>query len=155
MIKVFRDFFWENRDHITYLEGRVRQLEYSLESRENTFIELGTKIEELKTMINGLYEHRQQRPQEQSIPFRIHLGTQPPPVSNFWNRVHVTLPENENGNSVHDDTTEITCPLCANTETNSFLLRCCNQRVCVECFNSWFRQTDVHCPFCRSDIRTE
>ena len=154
MIRVFRDFFWENRDHVTYLQRRVDQLEHSLQSRENALEHLSVKIEELKTMISGLYE-RTQATQEQSFPFRIHIRTQPPPVSNFWNRVHVTLPENENGNSVQDDTTEITCPLCANTGTNSFLLRCCNQRVCVECFNSWFRQTDVHCPFCRSDIRTE
>ena len=45
------------------------------------------------------------------------------------------------------------CPICGEKRRKALESKCCDGLICKSCSISWFTKNDVHCPFCRKDIR--
>ena len=70
----------------------------------------------------------------------------------FWDPVIVNLSE-EQINSIPDIYHDLTeCIICTNDKNDFKNLRCCNNKICKNCTETWFNKS-VYCPFCKRDQR--
>jgi len=69
----------------------------------------------------------------------------------FWNRVKVCLSDEEYFNLQNIEGND-NCVICIDTANKFKKLRCCKNKICIECSSNWFNES-VYCPFCRHDLR--
>jgi hypothetical protein len=70
----------------------------------------------------------------------------------FWDPVIVNLSESEI-NSIPDVCCqEMECNICTDHKTNFKMVKCCNNKICTECIETWFNKS-VYCPYCKQDQR--
>jgi hypothetical protein len=67
----------------------------------------------------------------------------------FWDPVKVGLSSVEQYTL---DSDECECPICMDTKQHSKKLLCCKNNMCVQCVETWFKES-VKCPFCFRDLR--
>ena len=70
----------------------------------------------------------------------------------FWDPVSVCLTPEQINNFKIIICEEIECLICKDNKTNFKNISCCNNKICLDCINTWFNKS-VFCPFCKVDQR--
>jgi len=69
----------------------------------------------------------------------------------FWEPVKVTT-------KISDipviDVDNYECSICLEEKIKIIKLPCCTSTMCTGCSKSWFEHENIHCPYCRKDIRS-
>jgi len=68
----------------------------------------------------------------------------------FWEPVKITIKDTHKFEFVHE---EWECIICREDKTKKTNLKCCDQSMCDVCIENWFTKENIHCPFCKKDIR--
>lgn len=69
----------------------------------------------------------------------------------FWDPVKVSLTD-EQINTFVELNQEDECIICTTNHNTFRELKCCKNKLCIECTNKWFHES-VKCPFCVKDLR--